>query len=161
MTSYNIMSVRHSRNTKSALIRLWSDDVDQYGKTSKKMRFCSCLTQSSTLNKYCTLMPVNVDLLSGKTALQAKWNFCVRTTNTLTNNYKTGSVNLRDKYLQLHPLKVVHNQVENLGYSHALYSFAVTIDFLRLTCSIVSMILRMKRKITQGRCCGNGTHGFF
>ncbi len=95
------------------------------------------------------------------TALQARWNLYMRATHTLTHKHKTVSVHLHDKYLQLHPLEVAHGQVENLGYSLALYSFTVTVDLLRLTCSIVSMIPCMKGKITPGRCCGNGTQGFF
>lgn len=54
--------------------------------------------------------------------------------------YKTVSVHLHDKYLQLHPLKMVYDQVEHMGYSLALYSFAVTEDSPRLTRSIDSMI---------------------
>lgn len=75
--------------------------------------------------------------------------------------HKTVSVHLHVKYLQLHPHKVIYDQVENLGYSLALYSFDVIVDFASLTCSIVSTIPCMKEKITLARCCGNGTQGFF
>lgn len=73
----------------------------------------------------------------------------------------TVSYHLNDKYIQLHPLKVLYEQAKNLGCSLALYSFTVIVDPLNLSSSIVSMIPCMKEKITPGRCCGNGTQGFF
>ena len=51
--------------------------------------------------------------------------------------YKTVSVHLHDKYLRLLPLRMVYDQVENLGYGLALYSFVVTEDSPRLTRSMI------------------------
>lgn len=68
---------------------------------------------------------------------------------TFMHKYKTVSVHLHDKCLRLRPLKGVYDRTENLGYSLALYSFSfVTIDLPKLC---------VKRKITQGLCCGKGT----
>ncbi len=51
----------------------------------------------------------------------------MRTTHTLTHK-PDESVLLHDKQLQLHTLKAVYEQVENLGYSLGLYPFTVTTD---------------------------------